>query len=219
MAICGVYEIWMPSKNKSYIGSSLDCGKRIVEHFRQLRKGTHHSNHLQNAYNKYGKSVFVCTILFQCKPEGRLRVEQACLDGLTPEYNCSKSAHCPMDGRKHSKESREKMKGRPGVKGSNHYLFGKTPSPETKEKQRLRRLGTTRSTETKTKMADTAKRLNSISRIDREKQKKSVIDSLGITHSSMASAALYHGVSVQTVCDILKGRHFQTRKKVTFKYV
>ena len=51
-----------------------------------------------------------------------------------------------------------------------------------------------------------------------EKNKKKVIDSNGNVFNSMLECSRFHNVSIQTVCDILKGRHFKTRKGISFKY-
>lgn len=70
----------------------------------------------------------------------------------------------------------------------------------------------------KKKMSITAKRINSISRIDFTKSYRPVIDNLDNWFKNCTEAAKFHGISNQTLCDILKGRHIQTRKGVSFEY-
>ncbi len=79
----GVYGIQhMPSK-RVYIGSSTNVRSRLWQHLRMLRKGEHHSRHLQNAWNKYGSSEFVLC-LFEFIPNPKLLVarEQYLIDSF-----------------------------------------------------------------------------------------------------------------------------------------
>lgn len=59
----GVYRIINLKNNKSYIGSSGNIYRRKQEHFRELGRNKHHNEHLQKAYNKYGKEYFIFEIL------------------------------------------------------------------------------------------------------------------------------------------------------------
>lgn len=49
--------------NKVYIGSSVNFNKRKNLHLHYLKNNKHHSNHLQKAWNKYGKENFVFEII------------------------------------------------------------------------------------------------------------------------------------------------------------
>lgn len=62
-----IYAIKNLVNNKVYIGSSKSHIKRKYEHFYQLKKGIHHSIHLQRAYDKYGKDKFSFYILEECE--------------------------------------------------------------------------------------------------------------------------------------------------------
>ena len=44
--------------NKKYIGSSIDLNDRILTHLSLLKRNKHHSNYLQNLYNKYNTLDF-----------------------------------------------------------------------------------------------------------------------------------------------------------------
>lgn len=70
-----IYAIKNLINNKMYIGSTKSLKSRKYEHFYQLKKGTHHSEHLQKSYNKYGKSNFAFYILLECSPEERKEKE------------------------------------------------------------------------------------------------------------------------------------------------
>ena len=54
----GVYKIENILNGNIYVGSSKDIYGRWVQHKRDLRKGTHHSKHLQSAWNKYKEHNF-----------------------------------------------------------------------------------------------------------------------------------------------------------------
>jgi predicted GIY-YIG superfamily endonuclease len=61
-----IYKITNKINNKVYIGSSKNIKKRKWEHFHQLKKDYHHSEHLQKAYNKYGFENFTFEIVENC---------------------------------------------------------------------------------------------------------------------------------------------------------
>jgi group I intron endonuclease len=214
----GIYIIKNVINGKFYLGSSINLSKRKRTHFRDLKNNKHHCIYLQRAYNKYGKENFEFIILFNCSKEYCLEFEEYFIKSLSPKYNTSKVANCPMGGRKHSLDTIEKFKNRSVKSGKEHYLYGKSPESSIIEKMRKARIGTKQTVETKTKMSETAKRINSISRIDRTKQRKKLIDNDGIIYDSLVDAANINNISVATICDILKGRHSKTRKGKVFKY-
>jgi hypothetical protein len=141
------------------------------------------------------------------------------MDLYNPAYNISLDAKAPMTGRKHSNATIKKFKSRIPIRGKDHYNYGKALSESTKEKMSQSRTGGKRSVATKKKMSDTAKRINAISRIDRTKQMKKVIDSDGNIFNSLAECANFWEMSVQAVCDVLKGRSKKTKKGITFSYI
>ena len=59
----GIYRILNTINGKSYVGKSSNIASRWSGHRRSLRKGQHHSNHLQKAWDKYGEGAFVFEIL------------------------------------------------------------------------------------------------------------------------------------------------------------
>jgi group I intron endonuclease len=110
---CGIYRIKNLRNGKCYLGSSVNIPERKAEHFRLLNKGAHDNNRLQNAWNKeQDKSVFEFQVFIYCKTDDLRGIEQSCLNIMNPEYNISKDATAPMRGRKHSDETRAKMKKR-----------------------------------------------------------------------------------------------------------
>lgn len=61
--IAGIYCITNILNNKKYVGHSNFIGKRWDNHKYKLRRGTHTNEHLQAAWDKYGESSFVFSIL------------------------------------------------------------------------------------------------------------------------------------------------------------
>jgi group I intron endonuclease len=90
---CGVYKITSPSGN-FYIGSSVNIRKRWNEHIRSMKNGSHHSNQLQRAADKYGIDSFKFEILEECDVEKEtiISLEQKYIDKLKPKYNSSPTA-------------------------------------------------------------------------------------------------------------------------------
>ncbi len=54
----GVYSIVNTANGKLYVGSSRTLGRRLYEHRRQLRAGTHKNRHLQSAWAAHGEGAF-----------------------------------------------------------------------------------------------------------------------------------------------------------------
>lgn len=204
---------------KYYLGSTIDFRKRRNTHINELNKNKHHSIKLQRAWNKYGAHNFVFEIYLECEHYEMKDLEQLCLDFLEPQYNISKSSICPMLNRKHSKNTLKKFKNRKQPKGKDSPFFGRKLTQEHIEKIRNAHLGSRRSLKTRLKMRRTALMINSIKRIDRNKVMKKVIDSKGNIFKSLKDASIFWNITVMTVCDILKGRHKQTRKGIKFYYV
>jgi group I intron endonuclease len=61
--ISGIYAIRHAETGKVYIGSSINIKQRWNAHKSALQKNIHDNEHLQNAWNKYGKEAFVFEIL------------------------------------------------------------------------------------------------------------------------------------------------------------
>lgn len=69
-SMCGVYAIRNLVNGKMYIGSTtVSFSSRWQSHKKRLKNNNHHSSHLQNAYNKYGKDNFEYQILEITTPE------------------------------------------------------------------------------------------------------------------------------------------------------
>lgn len=104
----GIYKITNIINNKIYIGSAVFIYSRKHVHFHHLKNNTHHNQHLQNSYNKYGSENFKFEKILECPKEYLIELEQWYIDNLKPEYNiCKIAGNCL--GNKMSEESKIKM--------------------------------------------------------------------------------------------------------------
>lgn len=214
---CYIYKILCVSTNKFYIGSTNSYNKRFREHKRNLIRKIHSNSKLQNAWNKYKQENFKFIILEQldCTKEEKLKKEQEYIDNLCPYYNIAKTATCPMQGRKHKFKAKQIMS---KTHKDNKYRLGQKASEYTKDLQRLQRYGTKRNQQTKQKMSETAKRINSASRFDRKKSYRAIKDQYGNIYESLTDAANKLNMTIQCICDTLKGRH-KNKKGYIFEYI
>jgi hypothetical protein len=142
---CGIYRIINTRDGKQYIGSASSFRYRLYDHSNKLKKNEHHNPIMQHAFNKYGSCVFhfeIAEILDDERRCEQLIVEQRYLDEIFKiknhqdyYYNVANNASAPMIGRKHTKESIEKMSGENnpsfGRRGIDSPNFGRKHSPET----------------------------------------------------------------------------------------
>lgn len=142
MIISGIYMLKNIRTLKVYIGSSVDLRARMYEHIRQLERGTHPNTYLQRVFNKKQDDLVFCTIEFvKCK-EDLIDREQYWLDFYKSYerghgYNMCHFAGNTL-GRRPSAETRQKMSAK--QKGTRNGMYGKTHTPQVKEKlARLRR--------------------------------------------------------------------------------
>jgi group I intron endonuclease len=153
-----VYKIENILNGKVYIGQTTQpTTKRKNKHFNKLEHNQHHNPHLQNSFNKHGKSVFYFQVInyatskevldeleigyinkYDClNPKKGYNLKSGGSNGKPSEETCKKISennprywlgkHLSYETRKKISESR---KGK--CKGKDNYLFGKKLS----EKQR-----------------------------------------------------------------------------------
>ena len=143
-----VYKLINTINGKWLVGST---GNSIYKRFRQhmslLRCNRHSNAHLQNAYNKYGESAFICieVSIFTTRTQA-YESEQLWLDnhfGKKYCYNENPRANAPpvLKGDKHPRYWLNKKfslqcikKMSESRKGSKHYLYGKHRTEDTKLK-------------------------------------------------------------------------------------
>jgi group I intron endonuclease len=140
---CGIYEIRNNINNNIYIGSSINISRRKTKHYTELNHSIHHSEHLQRAWNKYGKTAFTFTVLLYCEPSELLRYEQFLIDTKKPSYNVLPTAGSPL-GYKHPKEFGDEIRRR---------SLGHIVSDETRKKISKANKGRKHTNETKEKMS------------------------------------------------------------------
>lgn len=109
MKACGIYLIMNTANGKRYYGSSLNVWARKRQHFHGLRSGTHRNKHLQAAWNLYGESSFMFSLVEEVSAENLQATEQSYLDRNHDGYNVSKCAECAPRGLKWSDESRKRF--------------------------------------------------------------------------------------------------------------
>lgn len=121
MKTMAVYCIRNSTNGKRYVGSTTNLEWRWALHRRQLKKGSHHSTHLQRAWGKYGPEAFEFEILEEITDQAILvQTEQRYMDlfGVcdpSKGYNTAKEAGSNA-GNRMSPEARARisaaMKGR-----------------------------------------------------------------------------------------------------------
>jgi group I intron endonuclease len=154
----GVYKIELAGR--VYVGSSSrSIETRWSQHLYDLRKGGHHSQFLQNAFNKYGEDALQFFILEAIvRPELAIAAEQRWLDELHPEYNTCLVAGSNL-GVKHSPEARARMSAAKAGRGSAYVEAaaaahrGKHLSPEHRAKLSAAQVGKEVSAETRARMS------------------------------------------------------------------
>lgn len=117
----GIYKIINIKNKKFYIGSSVDIKPRWNLHKHELRKNKHHSNYLQNSWNKHGEKNFKFEIIEECHEKILIEREQYYLDTLNTDYNINPVAQ-NCTGRKLSEKTKNKIsKGNLGKKRSEEF--------------------------------------------------------------------------------------------------
>jgi len=109
-----VYEIRNIITGKIYVGSSINYESRKRRHVNRLKRGNHHSIHLQNSWNIYGEDGFEFRVLETVNDVDELiSREQYYLDYFNSYngdygYNICKTAGSSI-GTKHTDETKLKM--------------------------------------------------------------------------------------------------------------
>lgn len=107
----GIYQIRNTVNGKRYVGSAKCFRVRWNAHKANLRKGAHHSRHLQSSWEKRGEAAFAFEILELCDHADLLVREQAWIERLNPAFNVCPIAGNTM-GRKCLPETRDKIRAR-----------------------------------------------------------------------------------------------------------
>lgn len=133
--ITGVYQIKNTKSGKVYVGSAaVSLSKRWNVHKCRLRKKTHHSKKLQNAWEKHGEEAFEFSVLEHCPPTQCEVLEQKwidLLDSFNAGYNCRPNANSQL-GHKHSPETIALIKERQKATGWRPTLEQRTRSANSR---------------------------------------------------------------------------------------
>ncbi len=117
-----IYKIESKADGKVYIGSTINLKNRWKCHLYGLRSKTHHSSHMQYAWNKYGEDNFSIGVIDECDVVDRETVEQKWIDKLNSFDQKYGYNICPIAGsvrcKPHKAETREKI--RLAHKGKKH---------------------------------------------------------------------------------------------------
>ncbi|RVK19414.1 hypothetical protein CN165_12650 [Sinorhizobium medicae] len=86
---CGIYVIEHRDTGRTYVGASSNIKKRHYHHLRELYKGTHHNEELQEAYNQSatGNSCLEFRTIELCDIDELGERETAHIVGLNPVFN------------------------------------------------------------------------------------------------------------------------------------
>ena len=102
--ISGIYQIKNINDGKVYIGSSSHVLKRFKQHKNMLKRGKHHSSHLQHAWNMYGAGNFSFEIVERVTDTKDLALREQCWIDLCSAYtsdsgyNMARYVDCPTRG-------------------------------------------------------------------------------------------------------------------------
>lgn len=152
-----IYKIVNLVTSDFYVGSSINFANRIQLHRQRLNRNRHHCAHLQNAWNKYGKSSFVFVVVEEVDEE-LVAAEQRWLDAHVGKdycYNHSKHADTPWRnvpkedhpsfGRQKTVEERNAisntLKAFYAEAPENHPRYGKEHTDETRDRISKNRKG------------------------------------------------------------------------------
>jgi len=105
----GIYKITNTINGHLYVGSAVNLRNRHNQHFNGLKRKDHGNPHLQAAFNKYGESAFVFTVIEIVEhKENLIAREQFFIDALNPEYNIHRIANSAL-GVRRTRETRDKL--------------------------------------------------------------------------------------------------------------
>ena len=212
-----VYWIRLPehtdNRLEGYIGvyKGQDIKHRWNRHKRDAALGSEYAVH--RAIRKYDHLIY--EVLFSGPYEGCLQLEEYWRPNMHTGWNIhSGGRSCsPMQGRKHTNESKMKM---------SRTWTGKTRSAESKIKQANTLKGHSTSESTKKKISDAQKGKANAGVLKRRKQ---VVANTGEVFESVTAAAKWLGIHPSSIFRQIAevydtaGRHPETKEKLMWRYV
>ena len=152
----GIYMIRNIINNKMYIGQTNDFKRRWSDHKKNLRGNRHDNHELQKDWNEYGENNFEFKIIKECSEDELDILEQKFIEEFKTfdnGYNYTLGG-VGWKGAKHSDESKSKISdNHADVKGKNAPFYGRKHTKESKDKMRMAKIGKKASKETKDKLS------------------------------------------------------------------
>lgn len=217
--ICGIYKIISPT-NKVYIGESIDIEYRKGIY---KNKHCKNQPKLYRSLKKHGWEAHIFEVIEECNREDLLcreRYWQDFYDVLNGGLNCKLTA-CGEKKQKLSEEAINRIKESKKGKntGENNTMFGKKHSEESKKKMRDAKLGEN-SYHWGKNLPEATRNLLSDIAINKSKNgnyhsSKKVIDtSTGEVYTSIHEVSEVFKINYQNLANALKGK---TKNKTKFK--
>jgi len=189
----GIYRWVNLISGKTYIGSSVNLGRRLSFYFNYNYIQSSKSNMLiHRALLKYGYSQFKLEILEYCNKDDLLTREQYYLDYFKPEYNIYETAGSPL-GYKHTEETMVKLR-----------EIAKKRNESEEERTRVSKLHEYRLEESKRKARERILEINRVKA--RPLEVTNILTNEKIIYPTLKEAAIGLGVHLNTVKRALKAK-------------
>lgn len=199
----GIYAI-THSDGRAYIGSSVNILGRWACHVSILRTNKHHSPKLQRAWNKYGESAFIFSVIEVVELASDLIAREQfhidCARSFAHGFNISPTAGNTL-GRKHCDEAIKKMSAK---------ATGRICSEQTRKKMSMSKMGKKASLEVRLKMSAAMRGKNTRKATDETKRKMSLAR-LGRPHSAEHRERLAVGNRARALLPVSK----ETRERMS----
>lgn len=108
--IHAIYKITNIINGDNYVGSCKTPRIRWINHKSRLKLGSHHSQYLQYAYNKYGKENFLFEVIEECQEHEKIERENYHMQLNNCAYNMCKVATYKGRVMAMSEEIKEKIR-------------------------------------------------------------------------------------------------------------
>lgn len=149
----GIYKITNLINNKVYIGQTDRFNHREREHFYRLENNVHHNEHLQKAFNKYGKENFIIELIVETEDLNEMELFYINeYGGIDSDLNYNMKDPVTMKWSEYVR-----VKQRKAMTGKNNPNYGKKWSQEQKDNSSKKKKGVTLEDRLGKEKADLAK--------------------------------------------------------------
>lgn len=195
-----IYEIKNIENGHRYIGQTrVSLARRKSSHLASLRQGQHFNDYLQNAFNKYGEESFVFHVISSATTQEALNAKEIFYVRKIGDYNLAEGGLNQIK----APETRKKLS--QNMTGSGNPMYGKKHSEESKQKMREARLGCEWSEESKLKLSESISGENNCHYIPYSLEEVKKMKKNGHTKDSVALSLGFS--SVRSFGRTLKQRH------------